>query len=318
MARWARNHSSVRSTPSSRSVHGFQPRWISAATRVERRALQLPRTRRRVVRLVLEVDRAGDRVVELLHARLDAGADVDDQPAAPVRRPEQRVDDVVDVHEVAGLLPVTEDRGPGPVEHHAREDRDDARLTVRVLAGAVDVRKREGAVLEAVDLPVVVEVVARRLLRHAVRRLRALRMTLPHRQVLGGAVKRPARRREDDLLGPGRERALADVQRPQDVDLGVEHRPGDRHADVGLRREVEDDVGLAVRDEVGDRRRPDVEAVERELAAAERAGVGQVRQRSGGEVVDDVDVPALGEQSVGKSRSDEAGTAGHERFHVVS
>ena len=58
------------------------------------------------------------------------------------------------------------------------EDRDDAGLAVRVLARAVDVGERERGVLEPVDLAVVVQVVARRLLRDAVRRLRPLRVAL--------------------------------------------------------------------------------------------------------------------------------------------
>ena len=56
------------------------------------------------------------RVEQLLHARLDAGADVHDEPAAAVRGADERVDDVVDVHEVAGLLAVAEDRRPARLE----------------------------------------------------------------------------------------------------------------------------------------------------------------------------------------------------------
>ena len=152
--RWARNHSSVRPTPSSRSVHGFQPRWISARPGSSDERCELARPGRRVVRRrpVNPIARAID-VVELLHARLDAGADVDDEPAALVRRAHERVDDVVDEHEVAGLLAVAEDRGPRAVEHHAGEDRDDAGFAVRVLARAVDVRERRARCTRARGSP---------------------------------------------------------------------------------------------------------------------------------------------------------------------
>ena len=46
-------------------------------------------------------------------------------------------------------------------------------------------------------------------------------------------------------------------------------------------------------------------------------GVGEVRERAGRQVVDDVDVPALGEQPVGERGADEPGSAGHERLHVA-
>ena len=122
--------------------------------------------------MLLEAGELRHHVEELLHARLDAGADVHQQAAALVDRAHERVDDVVDVHEVAGLRAVAEDHRPLVAEQLAREDRDDARLAVRVLARAVHVGQRERGVLEAADRAVVVEVVADGLLRDAVRRLR--------------------------------------------------------------------------------------------------------------------------------------------------
>ena len=55
--------------------------------------------------------------------------------------------------------------------------------------------------------------------------------------------------------------------------------------------------------------------MERELVAAARARVGEVGERAGREVVDDVDVAALGEQPVDERRADEAGPARDERSH---
>src|SRR5262249_14568600 len=52
------------------------------ATRVERAALQLAGARRCVARRLLEAGEARHDVVELLHAGLDAGADVHQQAAA--------------------------------------------------------------------------------------------------------------------------------------------------------------------------------------------------------------------------------------------
>ena len=67
--------------------------------------------------------------------------------------------------------------------------------------------------------------------------------------------------------------------------------------------------------ELDHRRRRHVEAVEREAVAGQRAGVGEVPERAGREVVDDVDAPALGEQPVDERGTDEAGAAGHQGFH---
>ena len=80
--------------------------------RVERAALHLTGAGRVVARVLLEAGELRHHVEELLHARLDAGADVHQQPAALVDRAHERVDDVVDVHEVAGLRAVAEDHGP--------------------------------------------------------------------------------------------------------------------------------------------------------------------------------------------------------------
>src|SRR5689334_5567910 len=63
----------------------------AGAGRIERRALELARTGRRVVRALPVAGQPRHRVVELLHARLDTGADVEDQSAALVGRAHERV-----------------------------------------------------------------------------------------------------------------------------------------------------------------------------------------------------------------------------------
>ena len=65
-------------------------------------------------------------------------------------------------------------------------------------------------------------------------------------------------------------------------------------------------------------RSPDVEPVEREVVARPRPGVGEIAERAGRQVVDDVDLPALGEQPVGERRTDEPGAAGDERSHTCT
>ena len=59
----------------------------------------------------------------------------------------------------------------------------------------------------------------------------------------------------------------------------------------------------------------DVELVEREVVVARSPRVGQVGQRAGRQVVDDVDRVALGQQPVDEVRADEAGATGDERAH---
>src|SRR5205085_1943831 len=81
----------------------------AGATRIERAALELSGAGRLVARGVLESGEARHHVVQLLDAGLDAGADVHQQAAALLARTYERVDDVVDVHEVAGLRTVAED-----------------------------------------------------------------------------------------------------------------------------------------------------------------------------------------------------------------
>ena len=55
----------------------------------------------------------------------------------------------------------------------------------------------------------------------------------------------------------------------------------------------------------------DVEVVEAQRAAR-GAGVGEVGERPGRQVVDDVDLVALGEEAVDEVRPDEARAAGHQ------
>src|SRR5205085_10173828 len=150
-----------------------------------------------VARLALDAGCALDRGVELVHRRLGAGADVDDPAAPELGRREHRLDDVAGVDVVARLAAVAEDRRLAALVQEAHEDRDDARLAVRLLAGPVDVAEAK------CDVPRPKEAVPRREvllggeLRRPVRREGA-----PLRRLRGGAVAlavdRAAGRREDD------------------------------------------------------------------------------------------------------------------------
>ena len=97
-------------------------------------------------------------------------------------------------------------------------------------------------------------------LRSAIRRER-LQIVVLAGGPLALAVDRASARGEDDA-SPGRARRLEHPHRPDDVDVGVEGGPLDRRPDVGLRREVEDDLRPDPRSELLQRLVADVELLE--------------------------------------------------------
>ena len=188
-------------------------------------------------------------------------------------RADERVDDVVDVHEVAGLRAVAEDHRALVAEQLAREDRDHARLAVRVLARAVHVGQRERGVLEPADRPVVVEVVADRLLRDAVRRLRDAAAG-PR----GSGSRRGCRRacrptpRTRTLLTPAATAPSHTLSEPRmfTVASNTGRATETRTSACAARWNTTSGRRCAIRSI--DRRRRDVEAVEREAAVGLRRG----------------------------------------------
>ena len=82
-----------------------------------------------------------------------------------------------------------------------------------------------------------------------------LRRALARRDLLRAPIQRAARRREDHLLDARRDRAFTHVQRAEDVDRRVERRLRHRDTHVGLCSEMEDDLRLAMDDQVDERRR---------------------------------------------------------------
>jgi dTMP kinase len=246
---------------------------------------------------------AGDLAAELVQpvdGRLDTGADVEDAFVV-LRGGEDRRDDVADVHEVAALLPVAEDQRLLAGSHPFEEDRDDTAFERGGLARPVDVGEAQHGRPQAVNPPPASDVCLSGELRHAVRGHR------PERCVLCGrgrhvSVDGAARRREHDRCA-GRARRLEDVERAEDVHLGVEERFLHRRADIGLRGEVEDDVRLegerlsdVVLDQLGSRIH--------ELPP------------TGREVIDDRDLVSSREQRVHDVRADEPGASGDERSHA--
>ena len=223
------------------------------------------------------------------------GADVEDAAVAAGRR-EHRRDDVADVDVVARLLAVAEDRhalaGAQPVD----EDRDDAALELRQLARPVDVREAERDVTRPVQAVPGREVLLGRELRGAVGRERPPLVVLP-RGALALAVDRAAGGAEDQLRAV-RARRLEHVHRPEHVHLRVEERLLDGGADVGLRGEVDDELGPELVEERAERLA--------DVVLVHGRGRVQVLAPPGGEVVDDVHLVAARDERVDDVRADEA------------
>ena len=119
------------------------------------------------------------------------------------------------------------------------------------------------------------------------------------------AVDGAAARGEDDLLHAGGGGRGTDPYRSQDVHLGVEDRVLDRPPHVDLRREMEDRVDLLLREE-------GVEAGGADVPPDEARLLRDAAKVARGEVVEDDDPVALGEDGVDEVRADEPGAARHE------
>ena len=109
------------------------------------------------------------------------------------------------------------------------------------------------------------------------------------------------------IYGECEEPATEDADRADDVDVGVEVGPVDRDADVGLRREVEAELGPHL---VGER-------VERlaDVADVELGCVRDVLAAPGREIVEDVHLVAAREKRVGDVGADEPRAPCDDRPH---
>jgi len=101
----------------------------------------------------------------------------------------------------------------------------------------------------------------------------------------------------------GGERRVEHVDRAGDVDLDVEARVLDGAADVDLGGQVVDDLGLDVGQQAGD----GVAVGDGDLL--QRGVAGDVLAAARGEVVQDGDLVAPGQQGVDEVGADEAGAA---------
>ena len=244
--------------------------------------------------------------------------DVANQTPAAGGGPHARVHHVVHEDEVARLLPVAVDRHRRIAHDLFGERGDDAALPSWVLARSVDGTEGQGAELDGMELAIDGQVVDDGLLGHAVGRARLVRMGLTDGQVLGIGlpVQRRTARREDHPLRLGLAGALEDVEGPDDVDRGIEGRALHRGHDVWLGSQVKDQAGPATHHELDHRGDRNVEMVDGQGTPGAAAGIGQVRERPGREVVDDVDLISLDEEPVHQVRPDETRSSCHERAHA--
>jgi hypothetical protein len=247
--------------------------------------------------------------MQLTVRSLDAGADVEPpaSPGLPGRRREG-LDDVLDEDVVAGVGTVAEDRRREARQQPGREDGDQTGFAARVLPGAVDVGQRQMRAVQVVELAIGVEVHLARDLPRRVRRPRVDRCLLVDGQVLGRAVDRASRRREDDLAHPGPAGGFGHVDRADDVLVDVEQGLVDAVPDVDLPGQVEDDLGGHRGDDVDQLRAGHVELDQ--LEAARCRGPHQVFPVAAAKIIDGDDVVACREQPVDQRRPDEPGAAG--------
>ncbi len=142
-------------------------------------------------------------------------------------------------------------------------------------------------------------------------------MRLAHRQIFGRrlAVQRSAAGGEDHTFGLGLTRSFENMQGADDVHLGVERRSGHRDSDVGLGRQVKDQLGTAPDHQIDDGRRGDVEVVNGQRPPCTPPRIGQVGERAGREVIDDIDLMSFDEQSIDQGRADETSSSRHHRAH---
>ena len=164
-----------------------------------------------MLRLQLDAGHAPAGLVQLDHRGLAPGADVEHAAVLPGRG-QRRARHVADVDVVARLPAVAEDARRPAFGQRAEEDRDHARLAVRVLPRPVDVAVAQRDVARPVEPVVRREVLLAGELRDAVGRERPA-LGLLRRRPVALAVDRAARRAEDDLRrrAPARPRAPASV-----------------------------------------------------------------------------------------------------------
>ncbi len=243
-------------------------------------------------------------LVELDHRGLVPGADVE-HAAVLSCRGQRRARHVAGIDVVARLPAVAEDAWRPALGQRAEEDRDHARLAVRVLPRPVDVAVTQRDVPRPVEPVVRRQVLLAGELRDAVGRERPA-LGLFGRRPVALTVDRAARRAEDDLRLV-RPRGLEHLERAEHVHGGVVLRPLDRHAHVDLGGEVETDLRPRLFEDLGE---PCAHVALDELRA-----LGHVLALPVREVVHDRHVVAARQQRLDDVRADEPSAPGNEPPH---
>lgn len=227
-------------------------------------------------------------------------------------------EDVLDVGEIPRLGAVAVNYGGFAVQASRDEVRD---RHVRAHPGTVDGEVSKGYRGKAVDLVVDAGVLLGRELRDAIRADRRCRVILVVGQVLGFAVDRRGAC-DDDPFGIARSGGFEHVDRPVDVDLVYVPRVLDARPDPGLGGLMVDVLRLA--HEIGD------EFGIAEIAVDEFvAPLALVCDRTAGfdgvvfdsqtverlEAIEDDDIVALFDESLGDMPADETRTARDENSH---
>src|SRR2546423_15606413 len=114
--------------------------------RVDHRTTLLPGQGRAVLLGLAASGQSLQRLEDGVDVGLDAGANVERADGVRVEGAGVRLRYVADVNEIAGLLAVAVDAGLLSAQQPAREDRDHAGLTVRVLSRPVDIGIAQGRV----------------------------------------------------------------------------------------------------------------------------------------------------------------------------
>ena len=280
------------------------------------RHLAEQRRRDRHLRLDVELGRdqlgGADERVALAEREVDRlvrDAAVDER-LDPARDP---VDAVVDVGEVEHLVGAAEDRDRLVARHRVDEERQHARHPVQVVVVApVDVREAEGEVPEAVAARVGVDERLARDLRGGVRALRegeVGRLLAVALEAVDVAVHL-ARRGEDERQ-PALPAVLEHVEGHHRV-LERAVRLRDELVHLRVRRQVDDDVGLGVRDAADPVREGRVLArqVLDQVAEVVRPGVHAL--------VDAEDLVAVGEEPQGEVGADLPGRAREQDLHAAT
>ena len=165
-----RTKSIVARVPAPSSVHEFQPSWIPGPGRIQAVAGEFAWSQGFEVGLHLDTGLPGHLPEQGVDRGLLAGADVAYEAPTLGGGPHECIHDVVDEHEVPGLLTVAEDRHRLPAKESLGEDRHYPRLAVGVLPGPVDVGEGQGGEFQRVELPVGDEIVECGLLRYPIGR----------------------------------------------------------------------------------------------------------------------------------------------------